>query len=474
MKIVLAKMHDSTNMLLLAGQQYPVNVAYLASVCKQAGYEVELWDFCVQPFSEEDVKERLRRAKPSIVGVSCVTPAIYHGGLLAKWAKEIDENIVTMIGGVHVTALPKETLSEFSHFDIGVLTEAEDSILEIAEMVERSAYPGGINGTVYRENGQLVVAPPRFDFPDVNTIPYPDRTLLPMELYTKKHAGRGISRTVWNVAELDSSRGCPYACTFCNVELTHGRKVRFRTPENILGEIEECVRRFGTNYVLFNDSTFTIRKERVLEIVRSLPKLGIKGYSVNAHVNTVDWEMLETLAKTGCHRIMYGVESGSDRVLREIKKNSDGKKIRKAFELSKAAGIPNVEGTFILGADPYETEDDMMATEQLIRDISPDIVGVGVITPYPGTTQFHDLQNLGLMEKLAWDQFQIFTEKPPPWRIVNYSAQELWERRNRMLKSYIWTPSYVARRLRKVKSFTELKYYAGLARSFYDVVVKAA
>lgn len=474
MKIVLAKMHDSTNMLLLAGQQYPVNVAYLASALIAAGYEVELWDFCVEPFDEETVKERIRKSRPAMIGASCVTPAIYHGGILAKWAKEIDDNIVTLVGGVHITALPKETMEEFPHFDLGVLTEAEDSILEIAAKVETGSYPSGIPGTVYRDGNDIVTAPTRIDFPDVNTIPYPDRTLLPMELYTEKHAGRGISRKVWNVAEIDSSRGCPYACTFCNVELTHGRKVRFRTPDNILGEIEQCVKQFGTNYILFNDSTFTIRKDRVLDIVRELPKLGIKGYSVNAHVNTVDWEMLDTLAKTGCHRIMYGVESGSDRVLREIKKNSDQQKIRTAFELSKRAGIPNVEGTFILGADPHETEDDMMATETLIKEIAPDIVGIGVITPYPGTSQFHDLERLGLRGDLRWDQYQIFTEGPPPWRIVNYSAEELWQRRNAMLKAYIWTPSFVFRRLRRVKSFTELKYYTGLARSFYDVVVKAA
>ena len=250
--------------------------------------------------------------------------------------------------------------------------------------------------------------------------------------------------------------------------------MRFRTPDNILEEIEQCVRQFGANYILFNDSTFTIRKDRVLEIVRELPKIGIEGYSVNAHVNTVDWEMLDTLAKTRCHRIMYGVESGSDRVLREIKKNSNQERIRTAFALSKRAGIPNVEGTFILGADPNETEEDMIATENLIHDIKPDILGIGVITPYPGTTQFLDLQREGLMEKLAWDRFQIFTESPPPWRIANYSAEELWRRRNQMLKSYIWTPNYIFRRLQRVKSVTEFKYYAGLARSFYNVVVKAA
>jgi radical SAM superfamily enzyme YgiQ (UPF0313 family) len=475
MKIVFAKMHDTGKNLILTGVQYPINIGYLAQVCLDAGYEVEMWDFCIEPFEPDYIIDKIKRAKPDILGVSCVTSAIYNGHDLCSIAKNVDENILTIVGGVHITALPEECLEEFPSFDMGVLQEAEGIILDICESVESGDLrPNNIPGTVFRDNGNIKFGPPHLSLPDVNEIPHPNRDLLQMERYAQKHSGRGISRNVWNVIEIDSARGCPYACTFCNVELTHGRKMRERTPEHVMGEIEGCVAKFDTNFVLFNDSTFTIRKDRASEIVRSLPGAGIKAYSVNAHVNTVDAEFLETLARTGCYRIMFGVESGSERVLRAIKKNSTRERIKEAVFAAKRASIPQVETTFILGSDPWETEEDMLATEELIRELQPDLLALGIITPFPGTTQFTDLKRMGFLDGLRWDQYQIFTETPPPWRIKNYSAEELVKRRNSILKSYIWTPRYVLKQLAKIRSFGELKYYAGMANSFYKVVIKHA
>ena len=128
--------------------------------------------------------------------------------------------------------------------------------------------------------------------------------------------------------------------------------------------------------------------------------LGIHGYDICAHVNTVDFRMLESFAKSGCTKISFGVESGSDRVLKRIGKNATQKSIRKAFQLARRAKIPIVEATFILGADLHETEADIEATEKLIKEIRPDIVGVGIITPYPGTPQFEEIRQFFDIENI--------------------------------------------------------------------------
>ena len=246
MKIVFAKIQDSTRDLYLTTMQYPINIGYLAQVCLDAGYEVDMWDFCVEEFTDEAITEKIRAAKPDILGVSCVTSAIIQGHNVATIAKNYNKDIVTLVGGVHVTALPEETMTEFPNFDLGVLTEAEGSILEICSAVEEKRSPTGIRGTMYREKDKLVRAQPIAEFPDVNAIPFANREILPMEWYNKKHTSRGVLRDVWKVAEIDSSRGCPYACTFCNVELTHGRKTRFRDPDNVLREVEQLVKKFGS------------------------------------------------------------------------------------------------------------------------------------------------------------------------------------------------------------------------------------
>lgn len=472
MKIALVKAQDTAKSFKLTAVQYPVNIAYLAAVCIEAGYEVDIWDFCVEPFTDEYISFKINEFKPDIIGISCVTPSIYFGNKIALIAKNIKPQTFVIVGGAHVSALPVETLEEFPAFDIGVLVEAENILPEICFDIEKGTLPVGIAGTVYRENGEIKLAKKPEKMPDVNIIPFPVRDLLPFDLYKNKHSVRGFSRKQWNIIEVDSSRGCIFSCTFCGVENTHGKGVRFRTPDNVLTEIESCVKKYKTDFVVFNDSTFTANKHRAIELVKCLPKIGIKGYTINSHVNTVDYELLKKLTDTGCKKISFGVESGSNNTLQKVRKCSTREKIISAFENAHRAKIPVIEGTFILGADIAEEEEDFNLTESLIKKIKPDIVALGVITPYPGTEQYEEIKNLGYFNNVSWDKFQLFSKTPPPWRIKNFNSQELINRRNTILKSYYWTPQYIFKRIKKIRSLKELIYYLEMAISFFKISIK--
>lgn len=472
MRIALVKVQDMNKTLAMSSVQYPVNLGYLAAVCLAAGHQVQMWDYCVEPFSEEYVGVRIREFRPDIIGLSCVTPAIYFGHQIASIAKQINRDIFIIVGGPHVSAIPVETLLEFPGFDMGIIGEAEETLPEVIAAVEKKRFPSVVPGTVYRQDEKIKLAPARAKMPDVNAVPFPNRDMVSFNLYKDKHATRGFSRRVWNIAEMDSSRGCVFACSFCSVEMNHGKGVRFRQPENIFREIEICRRKYDTNFIVFNDSTFTLDKKRVKEITKYLPQAGIKGYTVNSHVNTVDYEMLAQMAETGCKRISFGVESGSEKVLKAIHKQSSREKIIAAFKNARRAKIPVVEGTMILGADPEESEDDFKQTESLIKVIRPDILVLTIITPFPGTEVYAKMKRLCCLEGIGWDRFQQFAETPPPWRIAHFSAEELVKRRNAILKSYIWSPGYVFNRMVKIKSLKELLYYIAMAKSFYSVVVR--
>lgn len=473
MRIALVKVQDTAKALALNSVQYPINIGYLASVCIDVGCQVEMWDFCVEPFTEKSVRSRINKFKPDIIGLSCVTPAIYFGHRIASIAKQIKSDIFTIVGGSHVSAIPLETLHEFPNFDLGVIGEGEDILLEIIAKIEKKCTPRAIPGTVYRTKNKIKLAANRARMPDVNSIPFPNRDLVPFSFYKNKHAVRGFSRKVWNIIELDTSRGCPFSCTFCSVEKTHRQGARFRTPQHVITEIETCRKKYNANFIVFNDSTFTLNKRRISDIVCYLPKMGIRGYTVNAHVNTVDYEMLELLAKTGCKKISFGVESGSNKTLKRIRKQSSRKKIIAAFKIAHKAKIPIIEGSMILGADPYETKEDFEDTASLIKIIQPDILTLGIITPYPGAAVYIEMKKLGYLDDITWDHFQQFAESPPPWKIVNFSAAELAERRNAILKSYIWTPRYIFNRLIRLKSFKELLYYIEMAKSFHKIVIRS-
>lgn len=472
MRIALVKAQDSANLFQLNAVQYPVNIGYLASVCLKEGHEVQMWDFCVEPFTDEYIWKKITQFKPDAVGVSCVTPAINYGHHVMKLVKEWNPHTLTLVGGIHISALPIDTMRDYPHFDLGIIAEAENILIDVLNAFEQTrSVPEGIEGTVYRKNGEVRLAAPPPAMPDVNDIPFTNRDLIPFDWYRSKHALRGFSRQVWNIIEMDSSRGCPYSCTFCGIDVTHGKGVRFRTPENIYAEVEECVKKYQTNFIIFNDSTFTVRKQRVLDIIRGLPSRGIRGYTVNAHVNTVDKEMLDTLAETGCKKISFGVESGSEKTLKAIKKNSTRERIIRAFDLSHAAGIPTVEGTFIVGADLQETDAEVQETYDLIKRIKPDIVALGIITPYPGTPQYVELKEAGYLKDIPWEAYQIFSDQPPPWRTFSLTAEGLVRWRNKILKSYVWTPRFILNRLRVIRSWKELLYYVRLAKTFFKIVV---
>ena len=202
-------------------------------------------------------------------------------------------------------------------------------------------------------------------------------------------------------------------------------------------------------------SKFTIDKNRAREIVEGLPKLGIEGFSMCTHVNCVDEKLMTALKNSGCKKISFGVESGSERVLYAVKKNSSLQRIREAFDMATKIGIPTIEGTFIIGADINETQEDVDATEKLICELSPDILGLGIITPFPGTEQYEQLKSMGHLDDVTWDKFQIFSDEAPPWRIPNFSAQQLLDTRNRILKSYYWSLKYMAKRASKVRSLKD-------------------
>ena len=471
MKIVFANAPDELNPSPLVCVSYPINISYLARIAEDSGHHVEMWDFAVEPLTEEYIIEKIKHSKPDVVGITSMTASIYFADAIARAVKKANPSIITILGGVHVTILPTETLDEFPSFDFAVITEAEELLPALLESLENKIIPENIPGTAYRRDG-LVKINPASSFPaDLDKIPYPHRELVPPDYYTKWHAVRGISRRSWNVAEITSSRGCPFSCTFCNVDALHGQKMRYRTPENVIGEIEECVKKFDANFVMFNESTFAIDKNRAKDIVKGLPK-NIKGYYVCSHVNIADYDLYKTMADTGCTILSFGVESGSDRVLKKIQKNATGERIIRAFSLAKQAGIPNVEGTYILGASLDETEEDFAATERIIKKTNPDFVGLGIIVPFPGTPQYLEMKKLGYLDGVGWDQYQIFSETPPPWRIKNFSNEELVEYRNKILKAYYWNPRYFARKLMRIRDLGELKYYASMAGAFYRIIIR--
>jgi len=438
--------------------QFPLNLAGIAARLRKEGYAIEIWDFDVEKYGAEILQQRLKIFAPSIVGISCYTPTAINGHAIAAAVKSFSPDTVTVIGGPHVSALPEATMDEFAGFDIGVLGEGEETVVELArKMIVDGGSPEEIKGIIYRSGGVLRKTEKRPPIADLDSLPFPARDLLNMDRY-KSQSHRGFSRSFLKITEIMTSRGCPNRCTFCASDVVMGKGVRFRSAVSVNEEIKECAERYGFNHFCISDDTFTLREERLYEICETFERMKL-SWNCNARVWPISRKMLSAMARSGCTGITFGVESGSPRILKLIRKNITIEQIENAFRWAEEEGIKLVEADVIIGSHPSETIEDVRLTERLLRRISPDIAMVSVIVPYPGTEVYRVMKEKRLIfAERAWDSFVLFG-KEPSWRTENFSPKKLVAIQKKIIRDFYFRPSFMLRIFGKMRSFGEFAYW---------------
>jgi anaerobic magnesium-protoporphyrin IX monomethyl ester cyclase len=344
-----------------------------------------------------------------IVGFGCTSPQYKHGLNLAKQIKTRNNYIV--FGGIHPSALPDMVLQE-ACVDAVVIGEGEKAMLKLVEDVAQS---GGISKL--RATADYIT--------DLNDMPFPDRKTIKNE----RNIGQAFSDEGVRITSVLSSRGCPFRCSFCCSHILWGHRVRFRSSANILDEVEELVRDWDIQFLKFADDTFTVNKERIIEFCRLKMDRGLKiPFGANAHVNTMDEEMLKSLAESGCQELWYGVESGSPRILKEMHKNTDISRIKEIFKLTKHYGIKT--RAYVLLGMPDETSGDTDMTEKLLDELRPDIVGFTLLAPFP-TNEYYDPATM-----VDWD-WSVFDEYGNDWvKTETISNRELKDIQQRLVAKY--------------------------------------
>lgn len=456
----------------IVSAQHPINLLYVAASLREAGYEPFLFDYEVEPWEPERLLAEIDRLNPLFVGVTCMTPLIVAGNEICRAAKEGFPRVPTVVAGAHPTALPKRTLEDFPHFDIALFGEGESTTVELCRRLEEGRDLSGLLGVAFRAGGGIIVNGERPLHKSLDEIPFPARDLLRMDLYpgaSKSGLSAGVNRST----QVFTSRGCPFLCTFCAIPVAHNHKVRFRSAESVRRELSECRARWDFPHVTLHDDTFTVSERRVAEISRAVGETGV-SWDCDTRVDTVTREMLFSMARHGCVRIAFGVEAGSERILKLIKKNVTIDQIKNAFAWARAAGL-QTSGYFIVGSHPDETPEEVEETARLIHEIAPDFAHIAVGVPYPGTELEHEMLKEGLIFDRSWERYMEH-DTIPGWRTRHYSAEELVAAQKRLIKDYFYRPAYVWSRFKKAgakvvraRSMADLaacaKEYAYWARS---------
>jgi len=448
----------------LVSVQYPINIGYLASYLKKNLIDCFVKDYEVENFSESGLITYIKEIKPVLVGFSCMTPHILDAARIAGVIKSNFPEIKTVVGGVHPSAIPEQTLSEFTQFDIVVVGEGERTLLELYRKIVSSGSLLDVEGIVFRSNAGINNNPKRPFIEDLDEVPFPDRSLVDIGHYKRSHVSKGFSRNVMKIAEIISARGCPYNCIFCASKVVHSNRVRFRSFSNIIAEIQEVIRIHKTEHLSFLDDTFTIKQE-ILEPVCDFVREKKLTFDCFTRVNDIDEKKIKMMVRSGCKKISFGIESGSPRVLKLLKKGITLPQIKEAFRLCRKFGLSKIEGTFMVGSHPDETLEDVEMTRRLIFKLRPDIMALFVTIPYPGTEFNRILKERKLLLHEKWEEFNLlFTN--PSWKLCNISPIELKGIVTNIIYKYYSNPFILARNVLKVRSWGELKYWFDLGVSF--------
>lgn len=400
----------------LEGPYPPLGLGYLAAYLLRYGaykYDIKIID---GNYSNDILKDILDFS-PSIVGFSALSPQIKAAVELSSVLREREPGVFQIIGGIHVSADPELTLRKGS-FDLAVLGEGEKTFQEIVDSFIK--YSGKtqfflqIGGIAYLNQNSFVITPPRKEIEMLDTIPVPDRSLFNMRGYLSNYLMiRGLFGN--KITTIHTSRGCPYSCIFCSCGIVF-KKVRYFSIDYVVSEIKELLDKYKVKSLFFTDDTFIINKERVKKLCLRFIDEGIDKrikWEVQGRANLIDWQdlpLLELMKKAGCVQIDYGFETGSDKILKFLKKDDVSIEFnQRAIEVTKAAGL-NVMGTFMVGV-PGETENDIDLTEDFISKNKDKIDNfqIFIATPYPGAQLYEICKSRNLVEK---DYFtQILKEK---------------------------------------------------------------
>lgn len=440
----------------------PLGLLYIASYLKKhTKHEVQVLDTQVEQLTYDQIEERIRQYNPDIVGIQMMTFTALDALLCAGVVKKINPKVPVIVGGPQPNIYVQETIAK-PEIDIIVLGEGEEIFYWLTEALAQSKSLRDIAGIVFKENGQVFVSKEKGFIKNLDELPFPDRTMIPYDKYYSLLARHRIFTT------MVSSRGCPYRCLFCD-RAYYGKLHRMRTPENVVQEIEECLK-LGIEEIDFQDDIFTLGKKRVLAICDLIQqkKLPVK-WNVRARVDTVDEEMLVKMKEAGCQRIYYGIEAGTGKIINVLRKHIDLNKAIDIVKLTQARGISTL-AYFMIGA-PGETREDVLATIAYMRKLNPDFVHISIVTPFPCT----DLYTLGLGKGLYkedyWRQFSINPTKefvPRVWEEL-LSRQELEGLLKLAYRSFYMRPGYIVRELFKIRTGKELsrKVKAGIRTLLY-------
>lgn len=375
------------------GDLFPLGIGYLAAALKR-NHDVEAYHYNNMSSAKNEIRTMLNLFRPHLVGLTCST---FNRGFvrdMMQIIKNVDSEIKIVVGGVHASFCYKQVLQQYGA-DVVVIGEGELTLEELCNVIEKQAPLKTVRGIAYRENGEVLLTSPREIIQNLDDLAMPDYSYARSFI---KRSGMGF---------LITSRGCPVRCTFCSTSSFWGQKVRTHSISRVVDEMEMLISRFNVKKIFFHDDTFNLGIARVKAICNEITERGIKvEWGCSCRVTPVSEDMIASMVEAGCRHICWGIESGSEEMLKKIDKKISVSQIRNAYELSKKFSDVMSTGAFTMVGNPGETDNTIRDTISFLNTIPiTDRPSTSKLYILPGTLLYEGLKKEGQINDIDWCRY---------------------------------------------------------------------
>ncbi len=416
----------------ITNQSASLGLLHLAAEVREHGYHPSIIESDIFNLTIEQVVEKVIEEKPKYVGITLFTVGVWGAAAIARKIKLGSPDTIIIVGGPHISSMGEETIKRFKEFDYAVDGEGEKVLMELLTALEAGTNLMQVPGIIFREKLFVHKTPGKAINRILDELPMPAWDLLPDFPHVYKPAIYDYPRGP--VATIAASRGCPFHCKFCDTS-TFGDRVRHYSPVKVFEMMQHLHNTYGVRHIMFVDDLFLASKVRVSELCNMILDSGLQmTWSCTARVDTVKPGVLELMKKAGCWEISFGLETGSNLLLKKMDKLAEVEKSEQAVKWTFEAGI-RTKGLFMLGF-PGEDEETIAQTKSFIRRIPMTIMNLTKFTPYPGSPIYRELYGTNIKD----DHWEKMNGMNFVWSPEGISVEELDRQYQQILVAFYRRP----------------------------------
>lgn len=381
----------------------PIGIETLAPILRQHGHEVRMFDTCHPRMKEAHIAQAVRDEKPDVISLSFLSTTAYPAtSSMARRLKRAAAHTPIIVGGVFATINATEILADSPDIDFVARGEGEELL---PDFLKNLLSPLNVGGLTWRSGSEIIENPPRPIIEDLDQFPYPDRTTLPIDYIESMPLDVPAVLSLERFCTMQTSRGCPHQCVYCGIPSLADRKWRHRSPEHVLGEMQQ-LNDEGYRSIYLTDDQFLLNRTRIAAICQGIIDRKLEfNWGCEGRVDSVAIDQFPLMARARCNFLAFGVEAGSQKVLDRLNKKQTMEQVEKAVSEAKNCGIETIHGFFLIGS-PEETEKEILESFRFAARLKLDTFGFNRLCAYRGTPLWRDYVQRGIIDdKRDWKKW---------------------------------------------------------------------